>query len=475
MAQSNHNSTPLSASGLPLDHVTKKGIFGWMLFDWAAQPFHTLLITFVFARYFAAEVAPDPATGQIWWGYMLGFVGVFIAIMSPILGAIADATGPRKPWVAGFTLMTIVGTYFLWYAVPGGGGIVFWILVSFGVGMIGVEFAAVFNNAMMPDLVSRKNLGKLSGGAWALGYIGGLVSLFIVLLLMVETSPGSGKTLLSIAPQFGLDAVERGGERAVGPLNAIWMLIFIIPFFLFTPDTPKREKIDGAISKGLSDLKHTLVNLPSNTSLFAYLGSSMFYRDALNGLYAFGGIYAGGVLKWEALQLGLFGILAAFTGAIGSMIGGWADDKFGAKRVIVVAISILIIVCLMIVTTDRQTLLTMPIAESPGPFSAPDILFYVCGALIGAAGGTLQAASRTLMVDQAEGGDMTKAFGLYALSGKATSFLAPILVAFFTGTVAQSMLGLSDSAAQRVGISPLIGLFVIGALMLIWVKQKRQH
>jgi len=465
------NEQQLSASGQPLTHVSKKGIWGWMFFDWSAQPFHTLLVTFIFARYFATEVAPNPATGQIWWGYMLAVTGILIAVLSPILGSIADATGPRKPWIAVFAVMSIIGTAYLWYAVPGGGGITLWILVAFGIGMIGVEFAAVFNNAIMPDLVTREKLGRLSGSAWALGYVGGLVALVFVLATMVESSPGSGSTIVGIAPIIGLDQVVRGGERVVGPLTSIWFLIFIIPFFLFTPDVLKSHRIEGAVRKGLADLYSTLRNLPKNQSLFAYLGSSMFYRDALNGLYGFGGIYAGGVLRWEAVQLGLFGILAAFTGAIGAWLGGRLDDKFGPKKVITVSVIVLIIVCAMIVTTDRQTLLTFPIEEASGPFAAPDILFYICGALIGAAGGALQAASRTLMVDQAEGGDMTQAFGLYALSGKATSFIAPAMVAFFTGVVGKDMLGLSDSAAQRLGISPLIGLFAIGLILLIWVKQ----
>ena len=470
------NQAKLSASGQPLVDVSKKGIWGWMFFDWAAQPFHTLLITFVFARYFTAEVSPDAATGQVWWGYMFAISGIFIAVMSPILGAIADATGPRKPWIAIFTLLTALGSAFLWYATPGDGGVsAFWILFAFGLALIGVEFAAVFNNAIMPDLVTRDKLGKLSGSAWALGYIGGLIALIFVLATMVESSPGSGKTIVGIAPMFGLDAITRGGERAVGPLTAVWFLVFIIPFFIFTPDAPKQVKVTGAVKNGIADLFSTIKSLPKNKSLFSYLGSSMLYRDALNGLYSFGGIYAGGVLKWEAVQLGMFGILAAITGAIGAWLGGRLDTKYGAKRVITLSVIVLIIVCAMIITTDRQTLLTFPIAEAPGPFAAPDILFYICGALIGAAGGSLQASSRTLMVDQAEGGDMTKAFGLYALSGKATSFLAPTLIAIFTGAIGLNLLGLNESEALRFGISPLVGLFIIGLILLSWVKQQDTH
>jgi len=240
----------LSASGQSVAHVSKKGIWGWMFFDWAAQPFHTLLVTFIFSAYFAAEIAPDAATGQIWWAKMMAISGIINAVLSPILGSIADATGPRKPWIAMFTLLTVMGSAYLWYAVPGGGGITFSILVAFGIGMIGVEFAAVFNNAIMPDLVSRETLGRLSGSAWAIGYIGGLVALIFVLLTMIEDS-GSGQTMIiKIAPIFGLDEITKGGERAVGPLTAIWMLIFIIPFFLFTPDLAKPTKIQGAVKKG---------------------------------------------------------------------------------------------------------------------------------------------------------------------------------------------------------------------------------
>lgn len=445
--------------------VDKKGIWGWMLFDWAAQPFHTLLITFIFARYFAAEVAPDPETGQIWWGWMLAITGMFIAILSPILGAIADTTGPRKPWMAMFTLLTIIGCSALWLAVPGGGGITFAILAMFGIAMIGIEFAAVFNNAVMPDLVPREELGKLSGNGWALGYLGGVVSLLVVLITMVESSPGSGQTLIGLTPILGLVDVPFGGERATGPLTAIWLLVFIIPFFVFTPDSPKAVAMTGAVSNSLRSLWQTIRTLPSNTSMFAYLGSSMFYRDALNGLYGFGGIYAGGVLNWGATQLGLFGILAAVTGAIGAWWGGRLDARFGPKFVVTSSIIILIVVCIMIVTSDRDMILYMPVTDVPGGFAPSDVMFYICGALIGAAGGSVQAASRTLMADQADEDNMTEAFGLYALSGKASSFLAPALIAIVTDV----------SGNQRIGIMPLVALFVIGLALLPWVKQRSGH
>jgi len=441
--------------------VSKAGIWGWMLYDWASQPFHTLLVTFIFAGYFAAEVAPDPVTGQTWWGWMLTLSGLTLAISAPILGSVADASGPRKPWILLFSIMAVAGACYLWFAMPGQSDNAALILAAFGIMLFGVEFTVVFVNAIMPDLVPREELGRLSGNGWALGYVGGVFSLIIVLLLMVESSPGSGATLAGITPVAGLDEIERGGERASGPFTAIWYIVFALPFFIFTPDTPKREKVQGAVGDGLRTLKKTLASLPSTPSLFAYLGSSMFYRDALNGLYTFGGIYAVGVLGWVTTQLGVFGILAAITGALGAFFGGRLDDAKGPRFVIKLCIIILILVCIVIVTTDRSTILLIPVAEAPGPFALPDITFYFCGALIGAAGGALQSASRTLMTDQAKDGNMTEAFGLYALSGKATSFLAPALIGLFT----------LISGSQQIGISALIPLFIIGLVLLSWVRE----
>ncbi len=440
--------------------VSKKGIWGWMLFDWAAQPFHTLILTFIFAPYFTSHVATDAVTGQAQWGYAAAIAGIVIALCSPVLGAIADATGPRKPWIGLFSVLAIVGSFGLWWAYPNTveDTSVVLILLAFGLTMLGFEFAAVFNNAMMPDLVPREKLGRLSGNAWALGYVAGLLTLIIVLATMASND--QGLTLLGSEPLFGIDAAMKEGERASGPLTALWYLVFVIPLFLFTPDTKRGPKIAGAVSKGIGDLIDTIKRLPQNTSLFAYLGSSMIYRDALNGLYTFGGIYAVGVLNWSIVQVGVFGILANITGVAGAYFGGRLDSIRGPKFVVTTSVVVLMLASITVITTDPTHALFIPVAQGS---AAPDIVFYICGGLIGAAGGALQAASRTLMVDQAEPGRMTEAFGLYALSGRATAFLAPILIAVFTDI----------SGSQRVGVMPLIVLFLLALLLLPLVKQQQ--
>jgi UMF1 family MFS transporter len=220
----------------------------------------------------------------------------------------------------------------------------------------------------------------------------------------------------------------------------------VIPFFLWVPDQAQVARTEGAIKRGLTQVATTLRNLPRHPSLLAYLGSSMLYRDALNGIYAFGGIYAAGVLGWSITQIGVFGIMAALTGAIFCVIGGRVDQAIGPKPV-----------CAVIITTDRTMVLTSSVAATS---SLPDIVFYICGGLIGAAGGVLQAASRNMMVRQANPERMTEAFGLYALSGKATAFIAPALVGIVTEL----------TQSQRLGIIPIAGLFLVGLILLLWVK-----
>lgn len=432
----------------------KKKIWGWMMFDWASQPFHTLLITFIFAPYFASTVIGDGIAGQIYWGYMLSAASIVIILLAPVLGAVADSSGPRKPWIAAFSVLYFVGAFCLWWAVPEMNSVTM-ILLAFGTGMIGMEFATIFTNAMMPDLGPREEIGRISGSGWAFGYWGGVLALALMLLFLAENA--AGVTLLGGAPLFGLDPDMREGTRSVGPLTAVWFAVFMIPFFLWVPDVTKRKRQKGVVRKGLIELSATLKGLPSRVSFSAYLGASMFYRDALAGMFAFGGIYAGGVLGWSITQIGVFGIVAAISGAVFAWLGGFADKKYGPKPVIVVCILILIVVCSVIVTTSREMALGFPLEAGS---NAPDIIFFICGAFIGAAGGAIQAASRTMLIHQSNPARMTEAFGLYALSGKATAFLAPFFIALTTDI----------TNSQRMGVTPLIGLFVVGLILLIWVK-----
>ncbi len=430
-------------------------IWGWFFFDWASQPYNTLLMTFIFAPYMAT-LMQDGTAAQIVWGYGNSAAGVVIAVLSPLLGAIADKTGRRMTFILLFSVLYVLGAWGLWWAVPGDFSI-WWVMICFAVGLIGMEFATTFTNAMLPDLGTPKEIGRLSGSGWAFGYLGGVLSLILMLAFFAEGA--TGRTLIGIAPILGLDAATREGTRAVGPFVAVWYVLFMVPFFLWVrePVRPQGKSVREAVRGAWPGLLDTLRGLPRQQSLFAFLGASMFYRDALNGFYAFGGLFAAGVLGWSVTQVGVFGILAAVTGAVFAWLGGRADSLFGPRPVIAVCILVLTAVAVGVVFISREQVFGLTV----GPESRlPDIAFYVLGALIGAAGGALQSASRTMMVVQADPARMTEAFGLYALSGKATSFIAPLMIAVAT----------TVSGSQQAGIVPLIGLFLIGLVLLAWVR-----
>jgi UMF1 family MFS transporter len=444
----------------------KKRIWGWWFFDWASQPYNTLLLTFVFSPYFsevarahfAAQGMGAEAAGaaaQTYWGWGQTLSGLVIALLAPVLGAIADASGKRMVWIWVFSALYFAGSWGLWYLLPDGGGL-FQAMVWFSIGLIGMEFATIFTNAFMPELTEDGDMGKVSGTGFAFGYLGGIIALVIMLLLLAE-SGATGKTLIGISPMFGLDPDLREGTRAVGPFTAIWYAVFMIPFFLWVREG-KGAKRQVRIGAAMADLWRLIRSMRQRQSLAAHLISSMFYRDALNALYAFGGIYASGVLGWSITKIGVFGIVAASSGVLFSWLGGKMDSARGPKPVITLSMYVLIVVCLVIAGMSREAIYGLSFAEG-SPW--PDYIFYVCGILIGAAGGTLQSASRTMMVFHTTPERATEAFGLYALSGKATAFIAPFCITIFTAI----------TGSQRIGIAiPLITLFIVGMILLRWVK-----
>ena len=440
--------------------LDRRGVFAWMLFDWANQPFQTLIVTFIFAPYFAAQVVGDPVQGQALWGTVAAISGATVAILAPLVGAVADRTGARKRWILGFSIPYLIGCLGFWLAVPGMADPTV-ILAAYFLAFLGSEFGQIITNAMLPDLGPRREIGRISGSGWALGYLGGLVSLIVVLALHAP-APGSDRTMLGLAPAFGLDSAAGEPARATGPLSALWYVVFALPLFLWTPDVPSRPAA-GALRAGLADLVATLRQVRRHQSLFAFLGASMIYRDALVALFTFGGIYAAGVLGWGIFQLGVFGIVAAGVGAVGAWIGGRADRAFGPRPVIVASIWCLIAVCAVVLSTSRDSVLLLPVTAGS---RVPDLVFMVAGGFLGAAAGSLQAASRTLLVHQADGRVApAQAFGLYALSGKVTAFIGPALIAITTAL----------TGSQRLGVSPIIALFLVGLGLLYWVKTDNEQ
>src|SRR6202140_926254 len=244
-------------AGMQQNYPPRSAVISWIFFDWAAQPYFTLITTFVFAPYFATHVASDPASGQSLWGFATAASGLTIALLSPVLGAIADASGRRKPWIAAFGTLLVIGSGLMWFGRPGDISVIPALLLAYGIATVGVEFATVFNNAMMPSLVPPDKIGRLSGTGWATGYVGGILSLILVLGFLAA-SPETGRTLFGLAPLFGLDPVSHQGDRITGPLTGFWFIVFVLPMFLLTPDHPAKRRWREALREGLTELRQSI-------------------------------------------------------------------------------------------------------------------------------------------------------------------------------------------------------------------------
>lgn len=444
----------------------KKRIWGWMLFDWATQPFYTLGLTFIFGPYFAVVAAEHfmslgidektaDAQAQTMWSWGQGAAGIFIAFAGVVVGAYADSTGRRMPWIWLFSVIYVICAWCLWYMTPDGSAIWFGLIV-FSLGFIAAEFMLIFVNAQLPGLGNDEEVGKISGSGAAIGYWGGFVAFLIMFILFVESEAG-GNTLAGLSPGLGLlDSEAREGTRAVGPFIAIWFVIFMVPYFLWVREVRPKVR-QGGFSEAMTDLGTSLKNVTKRPSLFSFLISSMLYRDALNALYAFGGVYAALVLGWSITQLGIFGVISIITAAVATQISGRFDARIGPRPIITFHIWVLILVCLVIIGMSRTSFWGIPLAEGS---NLPDIIFMICGAAIGGSGGGIYAASRSMMVRHTHPERPTEAFGLFALSGKATAFLAPMMIGLFTYL-------LNDA---RLGFTPVVGLFIAGMILLRWVQ-----
>ena len=366
--------------------VSRAGLGGWMLFDWAAQPFFTVIITFIFGPYFVSRLTDDPAHGQAMWGYTLTISGIVIAVLSPVLGSIADQTGARKPWIAFFAVIKIVSLAMLWFAVPGSSLVypfIFIILAS-----IAAEFSIVFNDSMMPRLVGEKEIGRISNMAWGLGYLGGMIVLIAVVTLLAG-SPESGKTILGLDPLFGLDPATGADARVTGPISALWYLVFILPMFLFTPDAQKAAMpAMTAVRSGISELRATIGELRHRSGILRFLIARMIFQDGVNGLLALGGTFAASMFAWQTVELGVYGIILNVVAIGGCLYASRLDAKLGSKVIVTASLICLTIATLGIVSTGPGYtlfgLLPLPATDSGGLFgTAAEKAYIVFGLLVG--------------------------------------------------------------------------------------------
>ena len=451
----------------PPREASKLGQFSWALFDWANQPFFTIVTTFIFAPYFANVMVGDPVKGQAAWAFTQSTAGVLIALMSPFLGAMADAGGRRKPYIFAFQLLLGLGCGALWWAYPGRPDLVGPISWAVVVATIGAEMSIVFNNAQLPSIVRPERMGRLSGYGWGLGYCGGLISLFAV--LMVSMPSMFGLAASNDQPLFGLDAGSHELERLIGPASALWLAVFVIPMFLFTPDSARRSvSLLGAARDGGLALVHTVKRLGHFRNALLYLIAFMLYNDGLAAIIAFGGVYAAATFGWSTVTLGIFGIILTVFAIPGAFLGGRFDDWVGSKRTVQLAILGVIVATLGIVGVSHdRVLFFVPAGElatdRPLFGSLQEKVFMAFALLLGFCMGPMQAASRTLVGRLAPPSMSGEFFGLFALSGRATAWMAPLAIGIIT----------ASTGSNRLGVACVLFFLVLGFCLLWRVREER--
>ncbi|MBB3457127.1 UMF1 family MFS transporter [Rhizobium sp. BK313] len=438
--------------------VPARGIWGWMFFDWAAQPFFTVVTTFIFGPYFVARLTADPVSAQTTWSNMATISSVIIAVLSPVLGSIADQSGARKPWIAFFAVIKIASLFCLWGAAPGSPVIypvIFMILAS-----ISAEFSIVFNDSMMPRLVGKDDIGRLSNAAWGLGYLGGMIVLIFVVGFLAA-NPATGKTLLGLPALFGLDPHTGEDARITGPIAAVWYFLFILPMFFFTPDAARGLPLGAAVRSGLDELRATLGELKRRRGIAHFLIARMIYQDGVNGVLILGGTFAAGMFHWATIEIGIYGIILNVIAIFGCFLAGYLDRWLGSKVMVIISLSMLVVATFGIISTGPGFtlfgLVPLSTVDSGGLFgTAAEKAYIAYGLLVGLAFGPVQASSRSYLARSVSLAEAGRYFGIYALSGRATSFMATLFFSLMTYW----------SGSARLGMATLI-VFLAGGLLLL--------
>jgi UMF1 family MFS transporter len=462
------NTNTLSLAGTPA--ASPLGYLSWTFGQGARDPYYILVIIYIFYPYFSRTVVGDPVEGQALIGYITAAAGFLLALTAPFLGAIADKDGRRKPWVVGSVILMSVGAFCLWFVEPNNQGLSlgFTIAILFAI-KICFTISEVFHNAMLPSIAPMNRVGLISGLAFSLGNVGGL--LLMLFVLVAFSMPGTQPwDFLPDAPLFGIDQSLHEHNRIVGPLAGFWMLLMTLPVLLFTPDGKASPLPMWQVAKaGVADVIQTIKHVRHYANIARYLLARMFFIDGMVGVLTFGGIYASGTFGWDTTTLLIFGLCSSGSAMIGAYIGGRLDDRLGSIRALQIAIGTSSVVLLTLVSVQPDTILYVfevgsePVWSFPYFSSLPELFYFGTNQVFAMFFVTGLSASRTLMAKISPPEMATQFFGLFALSSTVTAFLAPLLVA--------TMTDFFDS--QRIGFASLALLMIIGAIMLLKVKEEQ--
>lgn len=432
----------------------KKQVYSWALWDWATQPFNTVILTFIFTAlyltteaFLPAEVAAlaedDPvrtaAEAGLASGLGLGLTiaGIAILLIAPVLGQRADAAGRQKLWLGIGTGALVLCMLGLWFVEPT--PTLFWLGVALiSAGSVFGEIAAVNSNAMLIGIATPKTVGRISGLGWGFGYLGGIVALVIVVVFYMTD-------------WFGLPEDHGLPFRLIAVGCAVWAIVFSIPIFLNVPEPSlgRPERKVGFFTS-YTVLVRDVIGLyrnPQTRPTFWFLLSSAVFRDGLGGVFAFGAVIAGLVFRFTFIELVIFGIAANLIAGVSTILVGRLDDRFGPKRVIVAALIGMVIAGTAVFLLVEQG----------------RVVFWIGGLALTAFVGPAQAAARSFLARVTPAGREGEIFGLYATTGRAASWMASSAWAIFIALTAQT----------AWGILGIVLVLFVGLLLLLPVKERR--
>jgi UMF1 family MFS transporter len=446
-----------------------RSAIAWALHQGGRDPYVILITIYVFAPYFATTVVGDPVRGQALLAFANSIAGWIVAFTAPLLGALVDRLGPRKPGLALFTGLMVLPIAALWWALPGGAGLSPALIVTLIV-VVGVLFpySEVHHNAMLPYAATRQEGPGASGLALSAG--NGVSVLVLLFVLWAFALPGKVDwSFVPAAPLFGLDPALNEPDRIVAPIAAALMALSLIPILLWSRDAPRVSMGLGEALRGsASQLWSTLKLLPRHRDPAIFLVSRALYADGKLAILIFGGVFAAGVMRWGVLEMLAYGVLLSTFAVFGGFMGGALDRKLGPKRAVQIELVGALIAMVMTLGGGRERILYVDIAPEAlrpiwnGPLFTtwPEIVYLASGFLTAVCISACYASSRTLLVRLAPREHMGGFFGLYALSGAATAWLGPTLVGIFTASF----------SSQRAGFIPIAGLLLAGLIGLLFVK-----
>ena len=444
----------------------------WALFEWARNPYVLLITIYLFSPYFVNYVVGDAVRGQYLAGSIQTWSGIAIALLAPFLGAIADRGGRRKPWIALYTLILAGAMVMLWFAKPHSTAWgIFCIGALMALANVAYEFSTVFHNSLLPTIASPRGVAGLSGLGLALGNAAGIILLLFMLIFLAL--PGVVPwSFIPAHPIWGVSQALHEPERLAGPLAAVWLLVFCLPLFFFTPDSPSSNiGLYRAMIGGVKSVINTTRSLKHYRNVGAYLLARLFFNDGMTAVLVFGGIYASTTFHWGPVPMLIYGIELSIFAVAGGFFGGWLDNRFGSKRAIFISIGGTMIAGLASLTMGPDRILwfipydihAAPINALPFYNTWPEIIFLGIVNFVAVLITAGYANSRTMLARIAPPEKMAEFFGLYSLSGQSTSFLATGLVTWLTLV----------SHNQRIGLLGETLFLAIGLCLMFFVREEQ--